>query len=103
EQLAGRAQSAHGWALAIVAGGLAGYIAYKFISRRRFLRELRTARIGADELKARIDSGEALVIVDLRHPLDVEAEPETIPGAFRMDAEKLQQKPDWLSLDREVI
>jgi len=103
EQLAGRAQSAHGWALAIVVGGLAGYIAYKVISRQRFLRELRIARIGADELKARVDAGESLVIVDLRHALDVAADPETIPGALRMDAEELQRRPDWLPRDREVI
>jgi membrane protein DedA with SNARE-associated domain len=103
ERIAARAESMGGWALFIVAGGLAGYIAYKFISRQRFLRELRTARIGADELKARIDSGETLVIVDLRHALDAEAEPETIPGALRMDAEELQNKHDWLPRDGEVI
>ena len=82
---------------------LACYIAYKFIARQRFLRELRIARIGVDELKARIDSGESLVIVDLRHALDVAADPETIPGAFRMDAEELQRRSDWLPRDREVI
>ena len=103
EQLAAHVLSAHGWVLAIVVGGLAGYIAYKLIRRQRFLRELRTARIGVDELKARVDAGESLVIVDLRHALDVEADPETIPGAFRMDAEELQNKNDWLPRDREVI
>ena len=82
--LAARAESMGGWALSIVVGGLAGYLGYKFISRQRFLRELRIARIGVDELKARIDSGEGLVIVDLRHALDVAADPETIPGAFRL-------------------
>ena len=97
------AEAAGGWAFALVAGGLAGYTLYKFISRQRFLRELRIARIGVDELKARIDSGEGVVIVDLRHALDVEADPETIPGAFRMDAEELQQKTDRLPRDREVI
>jgi membrane protein DedA with SNARE-associated domain len=103
EHLAARAQSAHGWALAIAVGGLAGYIAYKLIRRQRFLRELRIARIGVDELKARVDAGEGLVIVDLRHALDVAADPETIPGAFRIDAEELQRRNDWLPRDREVI
>ena len=103
EQFAARARSAGGWALTIVGGGLVGYIAYKFMARQRFLRELRTARIGVDELKAKIDSGEDLIIVDLRHSFGVEADLETIPGALRMDAEKLQQRPDWLSRDREVV
>jgi membrane protein DedA with SNARE-associated domain len=103
ELVAARAESMRGWALAAVIGGLACYIAYKFIARRRFLRELRIARIGVDELKARIDSGEGLVIVDLRHALDVAADPETIPGAVRMDVEELQRRNDSLPRDREVI
>lgn len=103
EKLAERAESTGGWALILFGAGLAGYIAYKFIARRRFLRELRIARIGADDLKARIDSGENVFIVDLRHALDVEADPETIPGAFRMDAEELERRNDSLPRDREVI
>jgi hypothetical protein len=35
--------------------------------------------------------------------LDIAADPETIPGAFRMDAEELQRRNDWLPRDREVI
>jgi rhodanese-related sulfurtransferase len=82
---------------------LAAYIAYKFIARQRFLRELRIARITADELKQKIDAGEELVIVDLRHSLDFEADPHTIPGAFRMDAKDLEEKDDRLPRDRDVI
>ena len=103
ERFAARAESMRGWALVIVVGGFGCYITYKFIARQRFLRELRTARIGVDELKARIDSGEGLVIVDLRHALDAAADPETIPGAFRMDADELQRANDWLPRDHEVI
>jgi membrane protein DedA with SNARE-associated domain len=87
----------------LVVGGLAAYIAYKFIARQRFLRELRIARITADELKQKIDAGEELVIVDLRHSLDFEADPHTIPGAFRMDAKDLEEKDDRLPRDRDVI
>jgi membrane protein DedA with SNARE-associated domain len=103
EQVAARLESMHGWGLAVAVGGLACYLAYKFVARQLFLRELRIARIGVDELKARIDAGEGLVIVDLRHALDVAADPETIPGAFRMAAEELQQKYESLPRDREVI
>jgi Uncharacterized membrane-associated protein len=103
EQVAVRAESMRGWSLAVAVLGLACYIAYKSIARQRFLRELRIARIGVDELKARIDSGESLVIVDLRHALDVAVDPETIPGALRMDAEELQVRNDWVPRDSEVI
>jgi membrane protein DedA with SNARE-associated domain len=84
-------------------GALALYIGYKFIARQRFLRELRIARISVEELKEKLDGGEDVVIVDLRHSMDFEADPQTIPGAFRMDAAELQQKNDRLPRDREII
>jgi membrane protein DedA with SNARE-associated domain len=89
--------------LVLLIGVFAAYIAYKYFARQRFLRELRIARITVDELKLKIDAGEDLVIVDLRHSMDFEADPETIPGAFRMDAKELEEKNDSLPRDREVI
>jgi membrane protein DedA with SNARE-associated domain len=103
ERVAEHLASLGGWLLVLVVGALAAYIAYKFIARQRFLRELRISRITVDELKEKIDSGEELVIVDLRHSMDFDAEPGTIPGAFRMDAKELQEKNDRLPRDREVI
>jgi rhodanese-related sulfurtransferase len=50
-----------------------------------------------------MDVGESVMVVDLRHPLDFDADPETIPGAFRIDAKELEQKNDRLPRDREVI
>jgi rhodanese-related sulfurtransferase len=41
--------------------------------------------------------------VDLRHSVDFEADPHTIPGAFRMDAQDLEVKDDRLPRDRDVI
>jgi membrane protein DedA with SNARE-associated domain len=103
ERIAERAASLGGWLGVILGGLLASYISYKFIARKRFMRELRIARISVEELKEKIDAGEDLVIVDLRHSMDFEADPETIPGAFRMDAKELEEKNDLLPRDREVI
>ena len=79
------------------------YIAYKFLARQRFMRALRIARITVSELKEKIDAGEEMVVVDLRHSVDFEADPQTIPGAFRMDAAELEEKNDRLPRDRDVI
>lgn len=103
ERLAEHLAALGGWLLVLLVGALAAYIGYKFIARQRFLRELRISRITVDELKQKIDSGEDLVIVDLRHSVDFKAAPEAIPGAFRMDALELQEKNDRLPRDREVI
>jgi len=103
ERVAARLASLGGWLLVLMAGALAAYIGYKFVARQRFLRELRIARITVDELKKKIDSGEPLTIVDLRHSMDFEAEPETIPGALHMEAKELEEKSNRLPRDSEVV
>jgi membrane protein DedA with SNARE-associated domain len=103
ERVAERLENLGGGLLVLVLAAFAAYIAYKYFARQSFLRELRIARITPDELKQKIDAGEELVIIDLRHSMDFEAEPETIPGAFRMDAKELEEKSDLLPRDREVI
>ncbi len=103
EKVAERAESLGSWLMVLIIAALGGYITWKFIGRQRFLRELRIGRITPEELKEKIDAREELVIVDLRHSLDFEADPETIPGAFRMDVKELEEKSDRLPPDREVI
>jgi membrane protein DedA with SNARE-associated domain len=103
EHIAERAAKLGSGLAVLIIGILAAYIAWKFVARQKFLRELRIARITPEELKLEIDSGVELVIVDLRHSMDFEADPETIPGAFRMDAAELEEKNDRLPRDREVI
>src|SRR5712692_10785632 len=103
ERVAEHLASLGGWLVVLLLGALAAYIAYKFVARQRFLRELRISRITVDEIKENLDSGEELVIIDLRHSMDFEADPETIPGAFRMDSKELEEKNDRLPRDREVI
>jgi len=103
ERIAAQLASLGGWLLAVLVGALAAYIGYKFIARQRFLRELRIARITVDELKQKIDAGEPVTIVDLRHSLDFEAEPETIPGALHIEAKELEEKDRRLPRDGEVV
>jgi len=103
ERIAEHAAKLGGGLAVLVIGGMAAYITWKFLARQKFLRELRIARITPEELKIKIDAAEELVIVDLRHSMDFEADPETIPGAFRMDAAELEEKNERLPRDREVI
>ena len=103
ERIAEHAFHLGGGLFVLLFGALGSYIAYKFIARQRFLRELRIGRITVDELKRKLDGGEEVVIVDLRHSVDFEADPQTIPGAFRMDAKELEEKDDRLPRDRDVI
>jgi membrane protein DedA with SNARE-associated domain len=103
EVIARSAATLGGWLVVVLLAGLAGYVLFKSYTRHRFLRDLRIARITVDELKQKIDSGEEVAIVDLRHSLDFEADPETIPGAVHVDSQDLGTgKPPWPP-EREVI
>jgi membrane protein DedA with SNARE-associated domain len=84
-------------------GGLAAYVGWKFAQRRRFLRSLRIARITPDQLKAEMDSGSDLVIVDLRHALEDQAEPRTLPGAMRLPAENLEERGSELPHGKTLV
>jgi len=87
----------------LVGGVLALYIAYKYIHRQLLLRELRIARITADELKQLMDDGREVMIVDLHQPLDIQIDPYAIPGARRMAVEELEQRHHEIPCDRDVI
>ncbi|MGH7385854.1 MAG: VTT domain-containing protein [Candidatus Rokuibacteriota bacterium] len=91
------------WLFGLVFGGLAVYLAGKYIRRRRFIRRLRISRITPVELKRKIDTGEALMIVDLRHSLDFEADSVVIPGAVHVSPEELERRAQEIPRDREVI
>lgn len=87
----------------LVVAALAMYVGWKYLKRRRFLRGLRIARITPDELHQQIGRGESIVVVDLRHPMEFESEPETIPGAVRMNAADLEEAIELIPRDREIV
>src|ERR1019366_2077010 len=103
ERVAASAAYLGEWLLVLLLAAFAGYIGWKFYNRRRFLRRLRIDRITPEELKGKIDAGEDVIIVDLRHALDFEAQPETIPGALHMDAADLEEAYEIIPRDREIV
>jgi hypothetical protein len=103
ERIAERASFLGGWLVVLLAAGFAAYILIKFVARQKFLRDVRIARISPQELKEKLDAGEELFIVDLRHSLDFEAEPELIPGAVHVDSKELSEKSELWPHDREII
>jgi membrane protein DedA with SNARE-associated domain/rhodanese-related sulfurtransferase len=91
------------WLLFLLVAGFGGYIGWKFYNRQKFLSRLKIARITPEELKEKIDAGEDLIILDLRHALDFSAQPETIPGALHMDAAELEEAHEVIPRDREIV
>jgi len=87
--------------LLLLGGLLGGWIAWKFWQRRRFLRKLAVARITAEELRYLLDTGEDVMIVDLRSGLDNGA--SGIPGALRIPVEELTERHVDIPRDRDIV
>jgi hypothetical protein len=91
------------WMGMVVPVGLATYIAWKYIQRKRFLHRLAIARVTPEEVKQRLDAGEDLLILDLRNAIEFEVEPHTIPGAFHLSFEELGKQHHKIPRDREIV
>jgi membrane protein DedA with SNARE-associated domain len=96
--------STWGGSVGVVLGlALAAWIAWKWYERHKFLRDHRTARITVDELASRLGAGEQFSIIDLRHAMDFEADPEMIPGALHIPVEHIERRVGEIPRDREII
>jgi membrane protein DedA with SNARE-associated domain/rhodanese-related sulfurtransferase len=96
--------STFGVSLLIFAGAaIAIYMGYKINQRRKFLKKLSVMRITAEELKARMDSQEKILIFDMRNRLDRNTDPVRIPGAFHVLPEYIEFHPEDLSRDQEIV
>src|SRR5207244_11191440 len=68
------------WTLILIGVALAAWVAWKFISRQRFLRKIRIARISPEELKGKLDGGEQILMVDVGDGIDFVAERTMLHG-----------------------
>jgi membrane protein DedA with SNARE-associated domain/rhodanese-related sulfurtransferase len=88
-------------ALLILGVGL--FVVVRLVRRRRFLKELLEARLEPEELKKLLDAGEAVFIVDLRHPLELLPDPFTLPGALHLSPEALSARSVEIPRDRDIV
>lgn len=92
-----------GWLFALVLVFLAAWLGWKLYQRRKFIRGLRVARISPEGLMELILSSEPPAIVDLRHAIEVEADPARIPGAVRIDFDRFDEQASRIPSGREII
>jgi len=79
------------------------YVAYKLEQRRRFLKSLSIKRITLEELKAKMDANEKILIVDTRNRLDCNTDPVRIPGAFHVLPEHIEFQREDIDFNREIV
>jgi len=87
----------------VIPGGLAAYIGWKYMQRRRVLHQLTVSRITPEEVKERLEANEDLLVLDIRSPFELEVEPQTIPGAFHLPMDHLVKNDNMLPRDRDII
>jgi membrane protein DedA with SNARE-associated domain len=88
---------------ALLGAALVLYLAWKYVQRRRFIRQIAIDRIAPEELRRRLDAGEDVVIVDLRHSVEFEADRAMVPGAIHLLPDELDARHAEIPRDREVV
>ncbi len=88
---------------ALLVLGVLGFIAARVYRRARLLRSLVRSRLEPQDLKAQLDAGESVYIVDLRHPLELVPDPFTLPGAIHVSPDVLAARVHEIPRDRDVV
>lgn len=83
--------------------GILIFFAVRLVRRRMVLKQLAAARLEPEELKRRLDAGEPVFIVDLRHPLELLPDPYTLPGALHFSPDALAERQQEIPRDRDVV
>ncbi len=87
----------------VVIAVVGGYLGWKWLGRHRYLRKLAMARITPDELWRRIEAGEDVTILDLRHDSELDSSGSKVPGALRFAPQDLDTKHREIPRDRDII
>jgi membrane protein DedA with SNARE-associated domain/rhodanese-related sulfurtransferase len=96
------------FAVLLVAAAVIAVIVWRIVKLRQFRSQLVELRLEPHELHSMIcvakDGGlELPFIVDLRHPLDVLADPLVLPGAVRIGPDDLKSRSESIPRDRDVV
>ena len=88
-----------------LAGGVALglWLGWKIAQRHWLLRSLSISRADPAAVAARLASEAPPLIVDLRHELDLESRPTSLPGAVVVGPDELAQWAEGIARDREII
>lgn len=82
---------------------LIGYVAYRFLRRRLFLRSLRAARVSVQELYEMMRRGDHPVVLDVRTRAHRRLDGRQIPGAHPVDLDALERTLAEVPRDRDVV
>lgn len=90
-------------ALPLLGVALLGFVAWRWWRRRRVREAATMPRVGAAELQALIDDGQAPVVIDVRSAAAAELDPRHLPGALRIDLADMASHAERLPADRDLV
>ena len=88
--------------LILIALAFVAYLSWKWLQRKRFLRQLIMDRITVDEVRSLIDAGKIGMVIDVRSPMSQEITGR-IPGAVTIDPENLKFELIAVEPQSEVV
>jgi membrane protein DedA with SNARE-associated domain len=89
---------------ALAAGILLGlWFGWKIAQRQAVLRGVAIPRAEPADVLARLGSDSAPVVVDLRHQVDLQANPTSLPGAVVVGPDELLQWAQGVPREREIV
>jgi len=91
------------WLGLIVILPIGAYIGWKYYERQKFIRGLHIARITPEELKRKLDAGEDLAVIDLRHAIEFDADGVKVPGAIHIDPQEIETRHVEIPRDRDLV
>jgi membrane protein DedA with SNARE-associated domain/rhodanese-related sulfurtransferase len=91
------------FSVAVVILAVAAFLLNRVYRRRLVMRRLSALRVEPEELKKKLDAGESVYIVDLRHPLELLVDSFALPGAHRFSPDELAARQSEIPRDRDIV
>lgn len=90
-------------AVGILIATVLAYFGWKYYHRQKFVKSLRMRKITPEELHTRLEAGEDIHIIDLRHDYDLKALPKMLPNAVRVPMEAIERHKHRIPLDDDIV
>jgi rhodanese-related sulfurtransferase len=81
----------------------AGVATYFYVRHQRAVAETAAFSISAEQLRSLLNLSKPIYLLDVRHPLDLLADPHIIPGSVRIAPKEVLAKPSLVPYDRDVV
>lgn len=87
----------------VLAVAIGLWIVWKAFQRTTFFRSLRIDRVTAAALHAKLEAGEPVDVVDVRHAIELRSEPRMLPRARLAPMEEITTRLASTPKDREIV